>query len=537
MTKKNVLFLLVDALRFDVFSDMDYARRIAPNLAGLADSGFVRRVINNGHATKFVMPALFTQTYPLDYGGYNRGICERPKSFVELIQAAGYDTRLFLGHDLDGALGGIDRGFDDVTVFYDVDLPLHSYLRDIAPYQIELWRSGKMSEANLIASIQRDMVPLLAKAENSVHRPGRPGARKQLGATSVARARAFRKERDLLAREPLTVIAKIEAIRADNYRHYLGKKSTGVGLFLRRATFAIKARLQLFLRRFLGLPLQFLSQRIPPLAGEIIDYAARYLAPGPHPWFNYIHVMDLHDCAIPTRFSNFLGRLANIPRVIAAARPGGTPRSLLYDAALAYVDRQVGKLLGRLEAEGLRDGTIILVTGDHGLIWDRDRDAAGQNVFGFRTHYEFIDVPLLLAGEDRAPSGEGLLDSMSISATLLDAMGIEGHESFKGCSAFGPGREVVINENAGRGNADLDCSDLYFTVVTRTRKLMTALIGDQLTPVRFYDLEADPKELRNLVDEPKRAPEIAALGERLWAERTEILIRRGVVGTEKLAVG
>ena len=37
--------------------------------------------ITNGHTTKFVMPSLITQTFPLDFDGYNKVIKNRPKSF------------------------------------------------------------------------------------------------------------------------------------------------------------------------------------------------------------------------------------------------------------------------------------------------------------------------------------------------------------------------------------------------------------------------------------------------------------------------
>jgi len=529
MNKKNVLFLLIDALRFDVFSDMDYARRIAPNLVALAERGFVRRIVNNGHATKFVMPSLFTQTYPLDWDGYNRGIVGRPKSYVELIQAAGYQTQLFLGHDIDGPLGGVDRGFDEVAVFYDIDLPLNSYLRDIAPHEIDQWRSGKTSKNDLIDLLRRDMDPLLHQAEFSLNRPNRAGAHRKLGVTTRKLARAYHSERILLAHDPLAVVRKIEAIPANFYRYYLGRSRVGRGLVLRRALFGVKARIQLFMRRQFGLPFQFLSPRVPPLAGEIIDYAIERITAMPDPWFSYIHFMDLHDCAIWARPSNLLARLLSLPRIKSAERFQGSPRGLLYDGALAYVDHQIGNLLKRLETDGVLENTMILVTGDHGLIWDKNRDPTQQSVFGFRTHYEFVDVPLILTGQDRQPSNEGLLDSMSVSATLLDAMAIDGHDSFKGLSAFVKGRDFVINENAGRGNADLDSSDLYFTVVTKTHKLMTLLTGSKLTPVRFYDLTSDPKELCNLVDDVDRAQEIAKLTKHLLVERAPLFLRRGLV--------
>ena len=92
--KKNALFFLFDSLRYDVFSDMRRAQVLAPNLVKLIERGFLCPVISNGNATQFVMPSLFSLTYPLDYGGYSNGVVDRPKTFPELLREAGYDTHL-----------------------------------------------------------------------------------------------------------------------------------------------------------------------------------------------------------------------------------------------------------------------------------------------------------------------------------------------------------------------------------------------------------------------------------------------------------
>ena len=533
--KPNVLFLLIDALRFDVFSDMEYLRRIAPNLAGLADRGSLRRVINNGHATKFVMPALFTQTYPLDYGGYSGGIHERPKSFVELIRAAGWKTRLYLGHDLDGPLGGVERGFDEVALYYDVDLPLHSYLRDIVPHEIASWRKGTISESALIEWLQSTMDPLLAATEESVNRPRDPSLHRRLAAAGPHHAGRYRAERSLLATDPVAVVNKITSIPPNFYPYYLGRRRAGASLLVRRLAFAARARLQNSLRRVLGVPLQLLSHRVPPTAQEIVGSAVPRLSRTEGPWFTYIHVMDLHDCMVLKRPRALIARCWTALRLQLSRAPKSL-RSAWYDSALRAVDRQIGAIVEKLRAEQLLGSTVVLVTGDHGYLWDPARDPSLQKDFGFRTHREFVDVPLLLVGGGNISYAEGLLDSMSVSATLLEALGIDPHVSFRGQSAYASTREIVVNENAGRGRADLDTSTLYFTVVSKRRKLMVRLDGNELVAVRFYDCEQDPRELRNIVDDPARADEIDALLTRLLDERAPIFERRGVaVHSESVA--
>ncbi len=94
MTRRNAIFLLIDSMRFDVASDPESMRAITPNLARLAGLGFARQVVANAQSTQFVMPSLFSQSYPLDHGGYNNGIRERPASFVECLKDAGYQSHL-----------------------------------------------------------------------------------------------------------------------------------------------------------------------------------------------------------------------------------------------------------------------------------------------------------------------------------------------------------------------------------------------------------------------------------------------------------
>ena len=60
--------------------------KFLPNLSFLKKKGLFSEIIVNGQATKFVMPSVFTQTFPLDYGGYNSVIKKRPKSFVEILK-------------------------------------------------------------------------------------------------------------------------------------------------------------------------------------------------------------------------------------------------------------------------------------------------------------------------------------------------------------------------------------------------------------------------------------------------------------------
>ena len=73
--------------------------------------------------------------------------------------------------------------------------------------------------------------------------------------------------------------------------------------------------------------------------------------------------------------------------------------------------------------------------------------------FGFRCHAEHITVPLVMGPNIPNPS-MGFHDTMSVSVSILDMVSIDPHPAFLGKSIFAPGREAVVTENAGRGNAD-----------------------------------------------------------------------------------
>ena len=71
MKNTNIILIVIDSFRFDSFDNFYESEKFLPNLSFLKKNGLFSEIIVNGQATKFVMPSVFTQTFPLDYGGYN----------------------------------------------------------------------------------------------------------------------------------------------------------------------------------------------------------------------------------------------------------------------------------------------------------------------------------------------------------------------------------------------------------------------------------------------------------------------------------
>ena len=123
---------------------------------------------------------------------------------------------------------------------------------------------------------------------------------------------------------------------------------------------------------------------------------------------------------------------------------------------------------------------------------------------------------------------KGLHDSMSITASYLDTLGIELHKSYKGMSVFKGSKDVIISENCGHGNADLKRRDIYFTVTSSKFKMMTVLSGSNLKIDQLYDVEKDMKEINNLVDDGSYIKIINELKFFLYKERNELFKLRDV---------
>ncbi|MEN8165391.1 MAG: sulfatase-like hydrolase/transferase, partial [Acidobacteriota bacterium] len=119
-----------------------------------------------------------------------------------------------------------------------------------------------------------------------------------------------------------------------------------------------------------------------------------------------------------------------------------------YDAGIAYADDQFGRLFEYLEAQGLFENTIVIVTSDHG-------EALGEKgLAGHAYLYDFsIMVPLMISVPGlehpglRVPRQVRLVD---LTPTILDLAGFEAPEGLDGVS-LAPlmrGEEAAVPEHA-----------------------------------------------------------------------------------------
>ncbi len=440
-SKRNGLFLVIDGLRHDTMADARARARLFPTLSRLIDDGYLTKVTANAQATQFVMPALFSQTYPLDFGGYNRGITERPASYVEALKHAGYRTGLFSACNQLGLGLGYERGFDRLCTALDYRLLIDHRISRYLAYYIDGLKEGERNEAEVLGLIQSELIGLLQSVIDyfgSEDKSAWPVKMVRKNARVVSGAQA---EIDIILSDPKAILEKFSRIPSSLYWRFLGQvRVGGLRFFMRRSIESVRWRSAKWISRRRFPPVLFLSH-IEAVAPEILGPAERFVrnqSTG-EPWHIHIHLMDVHDARAINRPFNFFRRMTYLPKWMSCRAKGLTRRHWIYDTALMYLDRKLKRLVDTLERTGQLDSTAIVVTGDHGDRFAQSRRKRSANV-AIRTFREDIEVPLVVRAPWRTmPIGKNdLLDSMSVSATLLDCLEVPRHDSFLGRSIFEP---------------------------------------------------------------------------------------------------
>ena len=186
-----------------------------------------------------------------------------------------------------------------------------------------------------------------------------------------------------------------------------------------------------------------------------------------------------------------------------------TPEAEIHERQemLLAVDESLGRIIEAIEALGELDNTIIVVTSDHGYwygehgLWEERRLA----------YEEALRIPMMLRFPERVAPGSRPLQmvlSIDVAPTMLEFAGVESPGTLHGKSL------VPILEG---GNPEWRSSFLveYYsdTVFERIDHMgYKAVRSDRYKYIRyedlegmdeFYDLHADPYELRNVIGDPR----------------------------------
>jgi arylsulfatase len=181
----------------------------------------------------------------------------------------------------------------------------------------------------------------------------------------------------------------------------------------------------------------------------------------------------------------------------------------LYDQEIRYVDEGIGRLVDVLDAAGLAEDTLVVVTADHG------ESLTEHGIFV--EHHGLYDctlrVPLIARWPGRLPEGarvRGMLQTPDLAPTLLEAAGIPAPDGMDGRSFWSALRGEA--ETAASRVVSAECTwQAKWSLRTDRYKLILAREPDfYRTPMReLYDLARDPGEDHNLAEiEPQIAGEM-----------------------------
>ena len=274
--------------------------------------------------------------------------------------------------------------------------------------------------------------------------------------------------------------------------------------------------------------LEFLNSQI----GSDTPFSLNVHYTAPHaPWGPEEHPRavfdDFHEnCAFDSVPAEDIhpNQLAKEP---TAATLGDTPENRRmalsgYFAAVTEMDRNIGRMLDWLEANGLRESTLIMFMADNGMsmghhgIWGKGNGTYPPNMYDTA-----VKIPALASMPGSVPQDlvcDRLLSQYDVMPTLL------GYTEVDNPHADGlPGRDfspVLRGESLGDSTPVYVYDEYGATRMIRTRnwKYVHRYSGG---PNEMYDLGSDPLETANLVDDPDYAGRVSALREELetWYAR------------------
>ncbi|MDX1644346.1 MAG: sulfatase-like hydrolase/transferase [Thermoanaerobaculia bacterium] len=213
-------------------------------------------------------------------------------------------------------------------------------------------------------------------------------------------------------------------------------------------------------------------------------------------WFLFVHLYEPHRPYDPPE--PFASRYASA-----------------YDGEIAAADAAVGSLLEGLEARGLYDGSLVVLTSDHG----EGLGEHGERDHGVFVYRESLQVPLIVKLPRSRRAGrrvERPVQLVDVVPTILRRIGAP-----LDADSTGPGTSLLADDAGDR----LIYAESYLPRLYYGASELHTLIGKRLQYIdspnpELYDLVADPAGTENLIDQD---PEIVDLYRQRIAQLTSEL--------------
>lgn len=206
-----------------------------------------------------------------------------------------------------------------------------------------------------------------------------------------------------------------------------------------------------------------------------------------------------------------------------------------YYANTSYIDHWLGQLTSTLEETGLADSTVVIFTSDHG-------DMLGDRGLWYKMtfHERSARVPFVMAGPGVANrTVPNVMSHLDLLPTLLDIAG-EGPSSGVDLADRAPdldgrslwplagGDDDPVSETSGEYTAEMTSHPIFMI-----RRGDLKYIHCDTDPPLLYDVEADPLERTNLVDDPDHDGEAAEFAAEVAKRWNSDVIRDRVMASQR----
>ncbi|MFN8574359.1 MAG: sulfatase [Gemmatimonadaceae bacterium] len=208
------------------------------------------------------------------------------------------------------------------------------------------------------------------------------------------------------------------------------------------------------------------------------------------PFFAYLNFFDAHEPYEPAE-----GYGAHFVK----QKPTEQDR---YDGGIAFMDNQVGRILGELRRRGILDKTLVVVMGDHGEQFGEHK----LQTHGNSLYIQLLHVPLVMRLPGKIPEGVRVNRAVTLRdlpRTLLDVAGIKDTKGI-----FGTSLVAAISDSSHETSAiiaETEQTAKWNGVPTHFAPMSSA-IDQQFQYIKGYkgqewlfDFRADPQEERDLV--------------------------------------
>lgn len=190
-----------------------------------------------------------------------------------------------------------------------------------------------------------------------------------------------------------------------------------------------------------------------------------------------------------------------------------------YMETLRAVDDSVGRVVAWLKERNLLESTLIIYMGDNGFAFGE------HGLIDKRTAFDWsMRVPMLVYAPGLVAPGQQIdrvVANIDIAPTLLDLAGLQALPHMQGRSM------LPVLRNPAAPWRDTLLYEYYWEWSFPQTPTQFALRGERYKYVfthgvwdvdMFFDLQADPQESRNLIDDPAHQKTIQAMRTQLFAE-------------------